>query len=138
MGEKRIEVCKMRVGDLKHNFGNPRISKKKLEHLENYINMFGYYGPILIDEQDNVIIGNHAVSILTKENADVVADVTRLLGYSIEELRSINQADRANDGAFDMGFVTYTHNGQMQILSTIPKRGKKRKNPEKRVKSEEE
>ena len=39
---KRIEVGKMRVGDLKHNFGNPRkISKKKVEELEQSLDMLG-------------------------------------------------------------------------------------------------
>ena len=37
---KKIEIGRMRVGDLKHNFGNPRkISKKKAEELERSMNM---------------------------------------------------------------------------------------------------
>lgn len=51
MGEKRIEVCKMKVGDLKHNFGNPRkISKKKAEELERSLDTFGDFGIFLVDE----------------------------------------------------------------------------------------
>ena len=53
---KRIEVGKMRVGDLKHNFGNPRkITKKKAEELERSLDMFGDFGIFLVDEHDNVI-----------------------------------------------------------------------------------
>ena len=44
--EERKERCirceKMRVGDLKHGFGNPRkITKKKAEELERSLEMFG-------------------------------------------------------------------------------------------------
>lgn len=61
--EERKERCirceKMRVGDLKHGFGNPRkITKKKAEELERSLEMFGDFGIFLIDENDNVIAGN--------------------------------------------------------------------------------
>ena len=55
---KRIEVCKMRVGDLKHNFGNPRkISKKKAEELERSMDLFGDFGVFVVDENNNLIYG---------------------------------------------------------------------------------
>lgn len=52
--EERKERCirceKMRVGDLKHGFGNPRkITKKKAEELERSLEMFGDFGIFLID-----------------------------------------------------------------------------------------
>ncbi|MCD8381042.1 MAG: hypothetical protein LUC95_12165 [Lachnospiraceae bacterium] len=82
MGEKRIEVCKMRVGDLKHNFGNPRkISKKKSEELERSLDMFGDFGIFLVDEHDNVIAGNQRSVILSRRDPDIEVYVKRLIGY---------------------------------------------------------
>ena len=103
MGEKRIEVGKMRVGDLKHNFGNPRkITKKKAEELERSMDMFGDFGIFLIDEHDNVIAGNQRSIILTRKDPDIVVDVKRLIGYSEAELRSINIMDNTHAGEWDL------------------------------------
>lgn len=73
--EERKERCirceKMRVGDLKHGFGNPRkITKKKAEELERSLEMFGDFGIFLIDESDNVIAGNQRSIILTIAKMD--------------------------------------------------------------------
>lgn len=103
MGEKRIEVGKMRVGDLKYNFGNPRkITKKKAEELERSMDMFGDFGIFLIDEHDNVIAGNQRSIILTRKDPDIVVDVKRLIGYSEAELRSINIMDNTHAGEWDL------------------------------------
>lgn len=103
MGEKRIEVCKMRVGDLKHNFGNPRkISKKKSEELERSLDMFGDFGIFLVDEHDNVIAGNQRSVILSRRDPDIEVDVKRLIGYSEAELRSINIQDNTHAGEWDL------------------------------------
>ena len=103
MGEKRIEVCKMRVGDLKHNFGNPRkISKKKAEELERSLDMFGDFGIFLVDEHDNVIAGNQRSIILSRKDPDIEVDVKRLVGYSEAELRSINIQDNVHAGEWDL------------------------------------
>ncbi len=103
MGEKRIEVCKMRVGDLKHNFGNPRkISKKKAEELERSLDMFGDFGIFLVDEHDNVIAGNQRSIILSRKDPDIEVDVKRLIGYSEAELRSINIQDNVHAGEWDL------------------------------------
>lgn len=103
MGEKRIEVGKMRVGDLKHNFGNPRkITKKKAEELERSMDMFGDFGIFLIDEHDNVIAGNQRSIILARKDPDIVVDVKRLMGYSEAELRSINIMDNTHAGEWDL------------------------------------
>ena len=58
--EERKERCirceKMRVGDLKHGFGNPRkITKKKAEELERSLEMFGDFGIFLIPMWDFII-----------------------------------------------------------------------------------
>lgn len=93
--EERKERCirceKMRVGDLKHGFGNPRkITKKKAEELERSLEMFGDFGIFLIDENDNVIAGNQRSIILTKKDPDIMVDCKRLIGYTDAELRAIN------------------------------------------------
>lgn len=92
--EERKERCirceKMRVGDLKHGFGNPRkITKKKAEELERSLEMFGDFGIFLIDENDNVIAGNQRSIILTKKDPDIMVDCKRLIGYTDAELRDI-------------------------------------------------
>ena len=101
--EKRIELVKMRVGDLKHNFGNPRkISKKKVEELERSMDMFGDFGLFVIDEHDNVIAGNQRSLILARRDPDIEVDVKKLVGYSEAELRSINIMDNTHAGEWDL------------------------------------
>lgn len=101
--EKRIEVCKMRVGDLKHNFGNPRkISKKKAEELERSLDMLGDFGIFLVDEHDNVIAGTQRSLILARRDPDIEIDVKRLIGYTEAELRSINIMDNTHAGEWDL------------------------------------
>lgn len=101
--EKRIELVKMRVGDLKHNFGNPRkISKKKVEELERSMDMFGDFGLFVIDEHDNVIAGNQRSLILARRDPDIEVDVKKLIGYSEAELRSINIMDNTHAGEWDL------------------------------------
>jgi hypothetical protein len=100
---KKIEVCKMKVGDLKHNFGNPRkISKKKAEELERSMDLFGDFGIFLVDEHDNVIAGNQRSIILARRDPDIEVDVKRLIGYSEAELRSINIMDNTHAGEWDL------------------------------------
>lgn len=100
---KRIEVCKMRVGDLKHNFGNPRkISKKKAEELERSMDLFGDFGVFVIDEHNDVIAGNQRSIILARRDPDIEVDVKKLIGYSEAELRSINIMDNTHAGEWDL------------------------------------
>lgn len=103
MMEKRIELGKMRVGDMKHNFGNPRkITKKKVEELERSMDMFGDFGLFLIDEHNNVIAGNQRSLILARRDPDIEVDVKKLIGYSEAELRSINIMDNTHAGEWDL------------------------------------
>lgn len=103
MSAKKIEVCKMKVGSLKHNFGNPRkISKKKAQELERSMDMFGDFGIFLVDEHDNVIAGNQRSIILARRDPDIEVDVKRLIGYSEAELRSINIMDNTHAGEWDL------------------------------------
>lgn len=100
---KRIEVCKMRVGDLKYNFGNPRkISKKKAEELERSMDLFGDFGVFVVDEHNNVIAGNQRSIILARRDPDIEVDVKKLIGYSEAELRSINIMDNTHAGEWDL------------------------------------
>jgi len=100
---KRIEVCKMRVGDLKYNFGNPRkISKKKAEELERSMDLFGDFGVFVVDEHNNVIAGNQRSIILARRDPDIEVDVKKLIGYSEAELRSINIMDNSHAGEWDL------------------------------------
>ena len=100
---KRIEVCKMRVGDLKHNFGNPRkISKKKAEELERSMDLFGDFGVFVVDEHNNVIAGNQRSIILARRDPDIEVDVKKLIGYSEAELRSINIMDNTHACEWDL------------------------------------
>lgn len=108
--EERKERCirceKMRVGDLKHGFGNPRkITKKKAEELERSLEMFGDFGIFLIDENDNVIAGNQRSIILTKKDPDIMVDCKRLIGYTDAELRAINIKDNTHAGEWDLDLL---------------------------------
>ena len=106
-GGKRIEVCKVRAGDLKTAFGNPRkIGKKKLEELERSFEMLGDFGIYLIDERDNIIGGNQRLKVvLRKYGPDTMLDCKRLIGYTDEELRAINIKDNTHAGEWDLDLL---------------------------------
>ena len=66
--EKRIELCKMKAGDLRTGFGNPRkITKAKLQKLEDSFEMFGDFGIFLIVENINVIGGNLRLNVVLRK-----------------------------------------------------------------------
>lgn len=104
--EKSIEVVKVKVKDLKTDFGNPRkISRKKKEELEKSLDTYGDFGLILIDEKDNIIAGNQRVSILKEKNPDTEVLCKRLVGYSEAELRAINIKDNTHAGEWDLDLL---------------------------------
>lgn len=104
--EKEIRLERMRVGDLKHGFGNPRkITKKKAEELERSMEMFGDFGLFLIDEEDNVIAGNQRSIILARKDPEIMVDVKRLIGYSYAELKAINIKDNTHAGEWDLDLL---------------------------------
>ena len=105
--EKRIELCKMRAGDIKTDFGNPRkITKAKLEELEQSMVDHGDFGIYLIDEKDNVISGNQRLKVvLEKFGPDTVLDCKRLIGYSKAELRAINVKCNTPAGDWDLDML---------------------------------
>ena len=108
MSEKRIEVCRMRAGDIKTEFGNPRkISKKNMERLVHSMERYGDFGIYLIDEQDNIIGGNQRLKVvLEKFGPDKVLDCKRLIGYTDAELRAINVKDNSHAGEWDLDLLT--------------------------------
>ena len=87
---KRIEVCKMRVGE------------KKAEELERSMDLFGDFGVFVVDEHNNVIAGNQRSIILARRDPDIEVDVKKLIGYSEAELRSINIMDNTHAGEWDL------------------------------------
>jgi len=104
--KKRIVVEKMRVGDMKHGFGNPRkITKKKREELERSMEMFGDFGIFLVDEDDNIIAGNMRQQILSRKDPDIMVDVKRLIGYTENELKAINIKDNTHAGEWDLDLL---------------------------------
>ena len=104
--KKEIRLEKMRVGDLKHGFGNPRkISKKKSEELERSMELFGDFGIFLVDEDDNVIAGNQRAKILCRKDPDIVVDVKRLIGYTEAEKKAINIKDNTHAGEWDLDLL---------------------------------
>ena len=105
--EKRIETCKMKAGDLKTEFGNPRkISKDKLKELKQSIEMFGDFGVFLIDEHNNVIGGNQRLkAIIDLYGEECEIDCKRLIGYSTAELRAINIKDNTHAGEWDLDLL---------------------------------
>lgn len=106
MAEHKIELCEMRVADIKTEFGNPRtISKKKRKELEASLDAYGDFGIFLIDEHDNVIAGNQRLSVLMDKNPDTIVSCKRLIGYSDAELRAINIKDNTHSGEWDLDLL---------------------------------
>ncbi len=130
MGAKSIELCKMKAGDLKTGFGNPRkITTAKLKDLEDSFDLFGDFGIFLIDEKDNVIAGNQRLKVvLRKFGPDFELDCKRLIGYTEAELRAINIKDNTHAGDWDMDlFAEWTADLAID-LGLDPK--EKKKGPE--------
>lgn len=101
--EKRIEIVKRRVGDLKLDFGNPRkIKKQKKEDLERSLNDHGDFGIIVINENDQVLGGNQRVTIFQKQNPDMIVDCKMLIGYTIAEQKYVNIKLNSHAGEWDL------------------------------------
>lgn len=103
---KRIELCKMKCGDIKTGFGNPRkIGKKQLDELKNSIEKFGDFGIFLIDETDNIIAGNQRLRVLVEIDPDTEVTCKRMIGYSDIELKAINIKDNTHSGEWDFDLL---------------------------------
>ena len=101
--EKRIEVCRVRVGDLRLDFGNPRkIKKQKREDLEDSLEKYGNFGEIVVNEENQVLGGNQRVEIYQRKNPDLEVDVKRLIGYTIAEQKYVNIKLNSHAGEWDL------------------------------------
>ena len=131
--EKRIELCKIKAGDLRTGFGNPRkITKNKLQDLEDSFEVLGDFGIFLIDEHNNVIGGNQRLKVvLRKYGPDHIVDCKRLIGYSKSELRAINIKDNTHEGDWDLDLLSERTADLNLVLGIDPK--EKKKNPEEMV-----
>lgn len=106
MAEKRIDVVRLRVGDIQVGFGNPRrIKKGKRDELQKSLETFGDFGLILVDEENNVIAGNQRVSILREEDPDTEVLCKRLVGYTKSELKAINIKANTHAGEWDLDML---------------------------------
>lgn len=104
--EKRIEVVTKRVSELSTSFGNPRkILRKKKEELRDSLDMFGDFGVIVIDEDNNIISGNQRVSVLKERNPDAEVLCKQLIGYTEAEKRCINIKANTHSGEWDMDLL---------------------------------
>lgn len=104
---KRIEICKVRAGDIKTGFGNPRkITNAKLEELRESMETLGDFGVYIIDEDNNIIGGNQRLKVVKEAfGEDTVLDCKRLIGYTKSELRAINLKDNTHSGEWDLDML---------------------------------
>jgi len=104
--KKRIEVVTKKVSELSTSFGNPRkILRKKKEELRDSLDMFGDFGVIVIDEDNNIISGNQRVSVLMEQDPDAEVLCKQLIGYSEAEKRCINIKANTHSGEWDMDLL---------------------------------
>ena len=105
--EKRIEMVKMRAGDIKTGFGNPRkITKKRFEELCRSIELYGNFGIFVINENDDIIAGNQRLkAVLTLYGPDHIVECKKLYGYTDEELKEINLKDNLHSGEWDLDML---------------------------------
>ena len=101
--EKRQELVKVRAGDLKLNFGNPRkIKKQKREELEDSLERYGDVDIITINEEYQVLGGNQRVTYYQKKDPDMLLDCKMLIGYTLQEQKYINIVLNTHKGEWDM------------------------------------
>lgn len=104
---KRIEVIELAVADLKDTLGNPRkCTKRKRDELKQSLEMFGDFGIIVVDHENNIISGHQRIAAMKsagKENEKVLCK--RLIGYSKPELRAINIKANTHAGDWDLAML---------------------------------
>lgn len=103
------QVKYVRIGDLIPNAKNPRkISKEKLERLQDKIQRLGFHNPVKTDENLNVLGGNQRLKALLKiAGKDLEIPVmypTRPLTQ--EEKDEIIITDNISDGEWDWEILT--------------------------------
>lgn len=103
-GEKKIEVIELSASELKDGLGNPRkCTRKKRDELQQSLEMFGDFGVIVIDQDNNIISGHQRIAamIASGKGEDKVL-CKRLIGYSKSELRAINIKANTHAGDWDL------------------------------------
>lgn len=106
-GEKRIELCTIRAGDIKEFLGNPRkVKKKGLENLKASIEAYGNFGILVIDEQNRIIAGNQRLKVIIElYGKDYEVECKKLYGFSDAELKAINIKDNTHAGEWDLDLL---------------------------------
>jgi DNA modification methylase len=103
---KEIIICQRKAGDLALGFPNPRkITKEKLSDLGDSLNTLGDFGIIVIDENDQVVVGLQRVKILQEIDPERIIDCKQLLGYNEGEKKIINIRANQHSGKWDEKFL---------------------------------
>jgi ParB-like chromosome segregation protein Spo0J len=90
------------ITDLKPATYNPRqISKKQYNDLKESIKKFGLVDPIIINQNDNIVVGGHQRLKIAKELKYVDIECV-VLDLSKEEERELNIRLNKNTGDFDI------------------------------------
>lgn len=101
--EKRQEIVKVRVGDLRLDFGNPRkITNPKKKSLAASLEAYGDFDIIVINEDNQVLGGNQRVSILKEKDPDIVVTCKMLIGYTEQEQKYVNVKLNTHAGDWDL------------------------------------
>lgn len=104
--KKRIEVVEIPVKDIGTGFGNPRkIGNKKRKQLVESLDMFGDFGCIVIDENNDVISGNQRLSVLREKDESQLVLCKKLIGYTTAEKKAINIKANTHAGDWDLDML---------------------------------
>ncbi len=122
-GEKKIEVVELKASELKDALGNPRkCTKKKRDELAQSLEMFGDFGVIVVDHENNIISGHQRIAamIASGKGEDKVL-CKRLIGYSNTELRAINIKANTHAGDWDLSMLAeWTADFNLNLGLEIP------------------
>ena len=105
--DKRIEVVELVASELKNGLGNPRkCTKKKRDELQKSLEMFGDFGIIVVDHENNIISGHQRISaLIASGRGEEKVLCKRLIGYSKPELRAINIKANTHAGDWDLAML---------------------------------
>jgi hypothetical protein len=100
--EKKIEVIRMKLGDLRLDFGNPRtITSEEMDSLKESLQRFDDFGVVVINEKDQVLAGNQRVAAMREIGWKKQILCKRLSGFSKAEQKEINIRANRSSGEFD-------------------------------------
>ena len=99
---KEIREIKLKVSELRCDFGNPKtISKKEMENLKSSILENGDFGIFVVNEQNQVLSGNQRVkAMLELKKGDELVSCKMLVGYSEEEQKRVLLEANAQRGKY--------------------------------------